>query len=393
MLLWIVFAVLTAAVIGALSHALLRSNAVEPADKEASLAVYRDQLGEVDRDLARGLSTPEEAAAVRTELARRMLRAAEEAPHEEVAAVRSAARGRFVAVAISVMVPLAGLAVYLASGSPDLPGQPYAERLAGNKSAKSVDELVGLVEARLAAKPDDGEGWSVIAPVYLRQGRYADAMRAYANALRVLGESESRLAGFAEAAVLANDGIVVPPARKAYARLAELAPDRPEPQFWLALAKEQDGDTKGALAELEHMLANAPPDAPWRGVVEERISALRNPGKPAPQQPAAPTSGDAATAAATPPPGPSASDVAAAAQMTQDERAKMIETMVGRLAERLEGNGKDLEGWQRLARAYKVLGRDADARAAIAKARTNFNGDAQATQTLDALAKELGLGS
>lgn len=399
MLLWILFAILTAGVIGAISRSLLRGE-VEASDGSASIAVYRDQMKEIEREVARGVSTSEEAEAVRIELSRRMLRAADARLDDATAdGGDGTRRGRIVALGAAAGVPVLAIAAYLAIGSPSLPSLPHAERVAAADAAKkSVEDLVGLVEQRLRADPNDGQGWNVIAPVYLRQQRYTDAMRAFGNALRLLGENEARLAGFAEAAVLANDGIVVPAARKAYERLQQINPDRPEPAFWLALGKQQDGDTAGAITLLDALLAKAPSDAPWRALVEERLAALRGGADATAAGPqkrseaeheTQPSRADAVADAQ----GPSASDMEAAAKMSPTDRAKMIEDMVQRLATRLEGNGKDLEGWQRLAKAYKVLGRDAEARAALARARANFPGDEQAVRRLDDLARELGLGS
>src|SRR5690606_8684079 len=109
----------------------------------------------------------------------------------------------------------------------------------------NVGELIARVEERLRAHPEDGQGWDVIAPVYLRLQRYADAAHAFAEANRLQGESVRRLLGFAEATMLANNGIVTEPVRRATLRVLELDPDRIDVKVWLALAKEQDGDLPG----------------------------------------------------------------------------------------------------------------------------------------------------
>ncbi len=70
-----------------------------------------------------------------------------------------------------------------------------------------------------------------------------------------------------------------------------------------------------------------------------------------------------------------------------------VNQMVEKLAERLKTETTDLEGWLKLVRAYKVLGRDGDATAALATARKSLSADQKAISALDGLAKELGLGS
>jgi cytochrome c-type biogenesis protein CcmH len=96
----------------------------------------------------------------------------------------------------------------------------------------------------------------------------------------------------------------------------------------------------------------------------------------------------ASSAAAT---GPSASDVAAAAQMSEKDRGEMVRGMVARLASRLKENGSDFEGWQRLMRAYMVLGERDKAQTAAADARKALAGDPDKLRRLEDTIKSLGL--
>ena len=282
--------------------------------------------------------------------------------------------------AVAVLVPLLTLALYLTHGSPGLPSYPMAGRSGLPLEQANVAELIAKVERQLREHPEDGQGWDVIAPIYFRLGRYREAADAYAKATRLQGESTRRLAGFAEATVLAADGIVGEEARVAFEKILQLEPARPEPRFWLALAKEQDGKLAEALADYRALLAQAPAGAPWREAVEGRVTELsRRLAAPGATQP--------------PPSGPSAADVTAAEKLPAEERARMIGQMVDRLAERLKRDGSDLAGWLRLVNAYAVLNRKDDARAALAQARQHFPTDENALSELAALAKSLGLGS
>lgn len=426
MLLWIGFAVLTAGVILYLARPLLGATYSPPPIQSADLAVYRDQLRAIEADRDQGLIDPSEAEAARTELARRVLRAADQVglsaddlaaqalkptSQSEGVSVRSKF-ARPVLILASALIPVLSIGIYLLVGSPTLPGVPFADRAAQTKPERSVTDLVGMVEARLREHPDDGKGWEVLAPVYMKQQRFDDAARAYANSIRINGESLERVAGFADALVLANDGLVVPNARKAYQRLVVIAPDRPEPHFWLALAKEQDGDLTSAIADLDALLKSAPGDAPWRSMVEAKLGELRSnvaggggtsapmqkppsesgAGGPGGSSATAPVVGGGTTSGQRPP-GPGAAEIAAAEQMSAEERSAFISKMVEGLAARLAVNGKDLDGWKRLARAYKVMGRDADAVKALADARRAFDGDKAAQDALNVLAKDLGIGS
>ena len=134
--------------------------------------------------------------------------------------------------------------------------------------------MIAQVEARLRQAPDDGAGWAVIAPVYLKLGRYPDAAAAYANAARLQGESVKLLAGLAEASILAKDGVVTEEARAAYEKILKLEPGRAEPRFWLAMGKEQDGRLPEALADYRALLNEAVPDADYRDALETRVKEV-----------------------------------------------------------------------------------------------------------------------
>lgn len=382
MLLWTGFALLTAAVVAALTRPLLR--APEVVDEQGGeLAVYRDQLRELEADRERGLVGSEEAEAARVELARRLIKEAERTGGEAArrAGQAVAGAGRWAVGAVALGIPLAATALYLALGSPGLPARPLAERLAAPADKVSVAELVAKVEARLREKPDEGEGWDAIAPVYMRMQRFADAADAYERALRLLGESPQRLLGLGEALIMSSNGVVGEQARKTFERLRVLDPGHVEARFWLAIGKQQDGNRDGAVSDLQALLAEAPADAPWRAFVEERLAELGGTppvGTAAREQPAK-----------TAPQGP-AVDVS---RMTAEERTAFITQMVDGLAERLKANGNDLDGWVKLVRSLHVLGRREEATAALIDARRALNGNTQALATLDALAGSLGLGS
>ena len=382
MLIWLVAALLTGGVVWALLRPL-RSSVPTPAiDASADVAVYRDQLGEIERDRERGLIGASEAEAARIEVSRRLLAHAGRAERGTKGATKGATRkpsaARWPRLLVAGGVPVFVATAYLAVGSPHLPGRPYAARQAVPAAQAVPAELIARVEARLRERPDDAQGWDVIAPVYLRLGRYEDARQAYARTLRLLGETPKRLAGFAESAVLAGNGVISEEARAAYEKLTIAEPDRAEPRFWLALAKEQDGKLAEAETDYRALLATAPPTAAWRPAVEERVRIVSARG----------AVGDQGTAS-----GPRAEDMAAAANLSESDRARMIGQMVEGLAKRLEADGRDLAGWQRLLRAYSVLGDGAKATAALARARAALKGDAKSLGELDAFAASLGIKS
>ncbi|MEJ8573100.1 c-type cytochrome biogenesis protein CcmI [Microbaculum marinum] len=373
MLLWVTFAVLTGIAVLAVLVPLSRARARQVSGRESDIAVYKDQLREVEADLKRGVINGAEAQAARIEVGRRLLAADRAA--RDTGPVRSLARP--VAVAVIVLLPLFSLATYLLLGSPDLPGQPLSARLEAPTQGQDVNVLVARVEEHLAENPEDGQGWEVVAPVYMRLGRYREAAAAYANAVRLLGSTAEREADHGEALVVAGDGIVTSEAKAAFERALEHAPGYPKARFFLAIAAEQDGDTEGAVAKWRALLADTPPDAPWREAVTRRLAGLGE------------DVGDVAGAGDMP--GPSAEEVAAAQAMSAEDRAQMIAGMVDGLAGRLAEDGRDLDGWLRLARAYVVLGEPDKARGALASARQNYPDDVAASERIDAAARALGL--
>jgi cytochrome c-type biogenesis protein CcmH len=378
MLLWVIFALMTSVVLIAVLAPLSRPASRADDAGAGALEVYRDQLAEVEAEQARGLVETAEAEAARVEISRRLLASAATPGSRTSAAARMPQDRVSLAIAAAVLVTLSSLALYLIYGQPNMPGFPIADRQSGTLADAPLGQMIAKVEARLRAEPRDGDGWAVIAPVYFKLGRYKDAANAYAHAAEIKGENVERLAGFADSTVRAADGIVTEDARLAFQKILKLAPGQPQARFWLALAREQDGQVKEALAEYKAIVAAGPADAPWRPGVEQHIAEvsrrLGGAEKDAPR-------------------GPTAQDMAAAQQLTEEQRSQMIAGMVDGLARRLERDGKDLAGWVRLVNAYAVLGRDGDARTALASARKQLDGDDKAMAELSALAQRLGFGS
>ena len=385
MLIWLILAGITAIVLLVVLRPLAARSG-EHAPEGFDAAVYRDQLNEIESDRARGLIGEGEAEAARIEIARRLL-AADGRERQSHLSVTSDARARAALIGVAFVVPLLALGLYIVYGSPRLPDQPLAARVQDPASEQNLTALVARVEARLRDHPEDGEGWEVIAPVYLSWRRYNDAADAYSQAIRLLGESPKRLSGQGQALVLANDGVVTERARRVLESALELDRTLIEPRILLAIAKEQDGRLTEAVADWRALLAAADTNAPWRAMVEARIAEAqaRLDGKPGQAQTAEPGAAGER--------GPSAADIAAAETLAPAERQAMAERMVQGLAARLDQDGSDLPGWLKLMRAYSVLDRKEEAQKALQRAKSQFSGNTQALEQLDRLAAELGLKS
>lgn len=373
MLFWVIAAILTLGASLAVLLPLAGGPKGDSASSDHDLEVYRDQLSELDRDVARGLIQPAEAEEARAEIARRILRLDNAA--DKAAARQPSMATRLVATAAVLAVPLVSWGLYSQLGSPDLPSQPLSERLAKNPADSSVDELVARAEAHLAANPSDGRGWDVLAPIYLRMQRFSDAVTAYRNAIRLDGDSATRQAGLGEAIASEAGGIVSADAQAAFEAALKLDPANPKASFYLAMSMAQEGRIEEATAGWQKMLAALPQDSPWRGAVEQALaeSARRS------------------VASGVPAKGPKAGDVDAAASMSPQDREAMINTMVAGLDERLRQNPRDVEGWMQLIRSYVVLGKADQARDALNRGIAVFGPDSDEAKKFTAFAVSLGL--
>ncbi len=349
MLIWLVFAILAALVVALVIWPLATSRGQSPGRAAYDRAVYRDQLKEIARDVERGLLTPEEAVSARLEVERRLLASAGDTDRSARPAANPTPRA--LTAALAVMVPLSAIAIYLVHGSPRTPDEPYdaraAERAVTNaKGALDLDKTVAALEARLKAEPGSVEGWVLLARTQAARKRWQEAAEAYHQALTLAKDRTDIAAAYAEMLVMAEDGIVTPAAKDALDAVVTRDPKNPSARYYLALADAQAGNAKAAIDAWQALLAESPADAPWAQLVRQRIAdTAKAAGLPVPAPPAG------APAA----PGPSAGDVAAAAQLTPDQRNEMIRGMVERLAARLKESPNDLQGWLRLGRAYDVL--------------------------------------
>lgn len=394
MIFWILVACLVAVVTLVITRPLLRAAPQTTQDPDAvtaaaDIAVYKDQLREVAADEASGTLASEEAENARSEIARRLLRtAADKDLGDSPKPVKRANIAASASILTSIALPIISLGLYLAYGAPGMPGEPLSTRIAQREDSKNPNDLVAKVEERLREHPEDGTGWSVIAPVYYAMGRYADAANAYANAVRIAGESPDRLQGFANARIRLENGVIPEDARKALERLLVIAPDKKEPRIWLALAKEQDGKLAEAAAEYRKLIAEAPTNAPWRQMLEARLANLT----PADGKPPSVLALPKKDAGDTSLPRPSEASPSAIMSMTPEQRQAFITQMVDGLAARLKTDGGDAAGWLKLIRAYQVLGRQDDAVKALAEARANLKSDQAGLARVDDLARELGIG-
>ncbi len=326
---------------------------------------YEDRRIELVRQRDAGEISAADCEAALAEQARTLLALGRQA--KSMADARAPAtirRRKLAALAALVMLPVLSIGLYLKIGAPQMPDAPLVARKAAPQNF-DIATALQKIEAHLAKNPNDGRGYEVVAPVYLKAERFGDAAYAYRRVVELLGETAPRLADLGESLVAEKDGIVTAEARQAFERAAKLDPDFAKPKFYLALAREQDGDIAGAFADLQALEASLP-EGPSRMRVRaeiERFEAER-------RMPPRAGQGDAAAALAGLPPA---------------ERDAAIRGMVEALDARIADQGGTLEEWRRLVQARLVLGERDKAEEALAKARIRLAGNGEAQAALDAL--------
>jgi cytochrome c-type biogenesis protein CcmH len=343
---------------------IARHGGVEPGmPRDAQL--YRDQLDEVERDLARGTINAGEAAGARADVSRRLIGATERAEAAGAPGPAPRLHSHLLTGIALIGAPALALALYLANGMPGQPDIPYAGRpAAGQEARPSQTEaeaaftpipapplsgeqqdyatMIARLETVMEQRPNDARGLELLASGYMRLGRYGEAWRAYEKLAVVTGDpAEAELhASMAEAMVLAAGGYVSPEAERALDQALARDPALAMARYYRGLLMAQNGRIDEAIAtwktlRVDSVLAEA---ASQNGASEGASDGLA---------------------------GPSSADIEAAGALSKEERQEMIATMVARLDARLTTEGGEVEEWLRLMNAYAQLGqRDNAARIA-----------------------------
>ncbi len=403
MTLWIVMTIMTTLAALALAIPVIRRLEAPKTEQERFLQFSREQLAEIDTEQARGALSEADAAEARAEVERRVLAAAKSAP----APLRptSNATRAWALAAVTGWVVAGATGLYAILGRPDLAASPAmvtaqaaaptvtapategmmpAETTAaaaaapaaagtGSVEAGSVEEAINKLITRLQEKPDDAEGWRMLGWSYFNTERYAEASEAYAKAVKLDGSMPEVWSAYGETLVRSARGMVTEEALAAFDEALKIKPDDPRARFFKGMALEQAGNPTGAIESWLELAKSAPAGADWLPGVVTRIDELAAAtnydlkGQLDPMRTAVaalPPTGTLGTAQPTTTDrGPTAADVAAAGNMTPQDRQAMIQGMVAQLAARLADNPDDPEGWVKLIRSQVVM-KDPEAAAA-----------------------------
>ena len=302
MTLWVILALMTGAAIFAVIWPLARSGRAAPSGSEVE--VYRDQLDELERDLAAGSIEKTEAEAARVEVSRRLLAAVDAAKAVSITAASTSTVSyrRAIALVALLVLPVGAGSLYLRLGSPGLASETLTNRRdIQTDHQASIENLVAKVELHLQSNPKDGRGWEVLGPVYMQLGRYTDSANAWRNTLLLLGESADREANLGEALMAEANGVVTEEAKSAFVRAVTLDDTTVSARYYLGMAAEQDGKREEAAKIWRELIAEAPSDAHWLNDVRTALARVEG-------SPAAPSSG------------PNAGQIAAASTQSLDQQ-------------------------------------------------------------------------
>jgi cytochrome c-type biogenesis protein CcmH len=269
--------VLGLAALGVVIAPLLRRERAEIAEAGFDRAVYRDQLQEVDRDIARGLLAPGEAASARLEIERRLL-AAGPADTGTARPTRPTRRLTLFAGALVVVIATWAAGLYLERGSPDLPDLPFASRgdeadTAGTMPS-DIEGAATRLEAKLEADGGDADGWMLLARTESALRHWGKAANAYRHLLGFAPEeAKPGIAEvYGEMLVLAADGVVTPDASAAFAITLARKPDSQIARYYVALADAQAGNMKQAIDAWVKLAGELTADSTMRSEIEKRVA-------------------------------------------------------------------------------------------------------------------------
>ncbi len=235
-----------------------------------ALAIYRDQLAEIERDVSRGLLTVEQAEGTRIEIQRRLLRAAADSTARD--SMIRVGRGSFGAVAlVGVGVPVGAVGLYLLLGSPALPDQTVAVVAT---QVQAVEHLVDELARHMEATPERIEGWLLLARSQRQIGRYAAAAQSFRMAIEQGAEDFDTLASYGEMLVRSRGGQVPPKAEEIFHRAYRAEPNDPRAAFYLGMVAWQAGDSRRAIALWRGLEARSLPEAPWLDTLHSYMATV-----------------------------------------------------------------------------------------------------------------------
>lgn len=352
------------------------------------LAVFRDQLEEINRDRDVGRLPDAEAAAAKAEIERRMLKAIDTQSGDLVSATKHGQgliNGLAFPIALGLVAVLASVGLYFNLGNIGLDDAPLSKRgdiqiasssgnLGNGEAGDEGRAIIARLAKRLDANPNDLQGWITLGRTQRSLGDYKSAVLAFEQAIKVAGPRKSAelLSDYGETLVFEAFGTVSPRAVEMFQEALARDPTDIKSRYYIAASRSQLGDYRGAIALWRGLTADAPPDAPWIDTVKEQISSAALKGGIMPMSVVPERRvliADGLSGAIAGDIRPDQKTVNSVQQMDKGDQQAFIRSMVQRLADRLKENPEDVDGWLRLGRAYRVIGERQEAVQAFNQAK------------------------
>jgi cytochrome c-type biogenesis protein CcmH len=412
MLFWAIAVALIVLIVGAILRVLLADGAkAKEGDLTPDMAIYRDQLAEVERDLARGVITEDEATRARLEIQRRILDADKRGAQS---AGQAGPTARWLAVCAVLLVGGGALALYSQMGAAGYPDMPLSARLAAADEALATRPsqaevevaaaqnmpaapqadaqyltLVERLRTSLAEGSTDPRGFDLLAQSERNLGNFVAAYQAKAKANALKGDAASGqdFADEADMMVLAAGGFVSPETEQKLRAALERDPRNGIARYYFGLMRAQTGRPDIAFQVWNNLLRESKDTAPWVPTIRAQIEDAARLAGVDYTLPPLQTARQAAPAL----PGPDAEAMAAAADMTPEERMEMIEGMVTQLGERLATEGGSPQEWARMIGALGILGQTERAAAIWGEAQSTFATRPDALEVIRAAAVQAGV--
>lgn len=376
-------AIVTMVVLYAVSRPIRNGQERVIVDSSTSdIEIYKNQLSELDSDLKRGLIDKESADEARLELSRNILTAEKQKIGNNFINHRS--RGLKGVIVLAVLsVPLITIGVYSLLGNPGLESHPFNDLMMKDPLELTPEEKLVRTEALFARNPDDGKLADELATGYLVAGRFQDAVNTYVSALRLNGDSAPRLVGYGMALVGYNGGTVSEDAEKSFEKAAKLSPDDFYPRLFIAESLRQAGKIDEAISGLKDYLSRQVKDNAGRQRIEMMIKELEQAKIDAASRQHG-TENGSISENDKPSSGTGNKPVA-----SDNDSNDAIHAMVEQLAQKLEKNPDNLEGWKQLIHSWLVLKETGKALGALKEGTSKLTKDK--ALELEAYARAQGL--
>lgn len=347
-MIWLIVGAILVVSVGILIWPFTKKGLASVSRSDGGLQVYEQQLNELRRDVKQGIIGAEEARSLEIEIKRRMLRVGQQ---QELEIAGSPEFNRLIIVGLILCIPLASLLVYFDLGSPDQPSQPLASRdIDAEKAAfagDNIDQLIERLIDQLKSQPDNLDSWVLLARSFSRSERYKEAAETFLQATALAPNDPDLFVGAGENFYFNAQGVVDTDAENAFLKARELDANHPGARYYLAVLLAQQGNENDALDSWIKLFKESPADAPFLAILQRRIRDAANKTNRD-----LGTLFDDKTKLTTA--GPSEEDIAAAADMSADDRQAMIASMVDQLLTRME-DAPDYEGLMRLGQVYATL--------------------------------------